>query len=146
MGKKRYLLLVALTVISGFMGGFLASQIFMEKSAVAQETNPFSATMSPGKLPYIPTRMEWLQLYLNVHYSYDFSEYHFGLSFVNPGDKPETVLIWCSYMPEAQPVLVYKAVANSKEWVKKVAKSYGWDDWVKIEEKVEMAETRSQSR
>jgi len=146
MGKRRYLLLVALTIVSGFMGGLVASRIFAAKSVVAQETNPFSATMSPGKRPYIPTRMEWLTLYLNVKYSYDFSEYNFCLSFVNPGDKPETILIWCSYMPMASPRIVNRAVENSREWVKKIAKFYGWGDWVKTEVLVEMTESRNQSR
>ena len=146
MGKRMYLLLVVLTIVSGFMGGLVASRIFAAKSAVAQETGLLSATMSPGKRPYIPTRMEWLDLYLNANYGYYFSENHFGLRFVRPADKPETIRITCYYLPMADSRIVYGTLAYTRKRTREVVKSYGWDSWVRIEQHVKMADFRNQSR
>lgn len=50
MKKRQYALLVALTIISGFIGGAISNRAFVARPANAQEFNRFSDNeiKSPG--------------------------------------------------------------------------------------------------
>lgn len=45
MNRKQYLLLVALTVVSGLIGGAVSNRVFMARSAVAQSNNVLEVEM-----------------------------------------------------------------------------------------------------
>lgn len=100
-------------------------------SALAQGSKP-----PPGLQPYHPTRIEWLSLVLNSQLRQDATtDSPFSLNIVN--SDHETILIFVRYHPSVSREIMNMAIETAREVTSITAKSYGWDKWVKIKERVE---------
>jgi hypothetical protein len=91
----------------------------------------------PGLAPYTPTQIEWLALMMNSqlreHPSID-SPYSLDIVQMNH----ETLLIFVRYAPTVNRESMNRSINTAREVIMMTAKSYGWDNWVKILERVEM--------
>jgi len=91
----------------------------------------------PGLTPYTPTQIEWLALMMNSqlreHPSID-SPYSLDIVQMNH----ETLLIFVRYAPTVNRESMNRRINTAREVIMMTAKSYGWDNWVKIRERVEM--------
>ena len=118
---RRYLVLSILVLIS-----LLAS------SAQAQQTPD-----RPGLRPYTPTQIEWLALTVNSQLRQDASvDSPYSLAVVQ--SNHETLLILVRYDPTVNREIMNSTINAAREVIMTTAKSYGWDEWVKIRERVEM--------
>jgi hypothetical protein len=91
----------------------------------------------PGLTPYTPTKIEWLALAVNSQLRQDFSaDRPFFLSVVQVDH--ETLLIFVRYHPTVNREMMNSTINNARDVILITAKSYGWDNWVKILERVEM--------
>lgn len=91
----------------------------------------------PGITPYTPTKIEWLALAVNSQLRQDSStDRLFSLSIVQVDH--ETLLIVVRYQPTANRENMNRTIDTARELIMVTAKSYGWDKWIKIRERVEM--------
>ena len=65
----------------------------------------------------------------------------FMLSVVN--SDHETLLIFVRYLPTVNREVMNMAIDNTREVIMITARGYGWDKWVKVKERVEMATLKS---
>ena len=139
--KKKYLLFIILTIVSGLVGGAISNYLFMARPAIAQEGDLF-----PGSEPYIPTKLEWLILDLQATYGVTFGDdLDLAITFMKSHrDDPNTVVVYCQYAPRSDRVTVNETIEQRKSLVRSTAKIYGWD-WVKVKEITEMIETSGES-
>lgn len=108
-------------------------------SALAQDPK----SLPPGLQSYHPTRIEWLSLVLNSQLRQDATtDNPFSLNIVN--SDHETILIFVRYHPSTSREIMNMAIQTAREVTNITAKSYGWDKWVKIKERVEL--NRSQEK
>lgn len=104
----------------------------------ATQTLAQSLQNKPGLEPYIPNRIEWLALLLNSDLRRDFSaESPFSLNIVN--SDHETILIFVRYDRNVDRRIMNMSIETAREVAQITAKSYGWSNWVKIKERVELA-------
>lgn len=95
-------------------------------------------TGKPGLLPYTPTRIDWLTTVLQAQLRQDFSgENRFQLLIASPDH--ETVLIYVRYLPNVNREVMNLAIQGARDVINVTARGYGWSQWVKIREDVEMA-------
>jgi len=134
MKRRNYLIFIALTIVSGLVGGAISNYLFMARPAVAQESN-----LSPGLERYIPTRMEWLALHLQSYYSFSMNEYGCKISFINAVNESDTLIIYCRYLPTADREKLNALIEGRKLVAQIAIKHYGWEDWVQIKEDVKMS-------
>ena len=141
MKRKKYLLFIILTIVSGLVGGAISNYLFMARPAVAQESDLF-----PGLTPYIPTRIEWLTLELQAALGGEYSLFteKFTLDIVKPGNESETIFIWVRYTPNVHREVMNMAIDSAKEVIRIRAEGYGWDRWVKIRENVKMMKPKEE--
>jgi len=92
----------------------------------------------PGLQSYIPNRIEWLGLVLNSQLRQDATlESPFSLNVINTDH--ETILIFVRYQANVDRRIMNMAVEAAREVTQITAKSYGWNRWVKIKERIELA-------
>ena len=95
------------------------------------------APIRPGLTQYTPTQIEWLALIVNSqlreHPSID-SPYSLDIVQMDY----ETLLIFVRYYPKVNRERMNRSINTAREVIMITAKSYGWDNWVKIRERVEM--------
>lgn len=105
---------------------------FLVSTAFAQ-----SIHSKPGLQPYTPTRIEWLALLCNDQLRQDASvDFPFNLNIVQKDH--ETLLILVQYQPNVNREIMNNAIDTARKVIMITAKSYGWDKWLKIKERVEM--------
>jgi hypothetical protein len=91
----------------------------------------------PGLTPYTPTKVEWLALAVNSQLRQDArADFPFSLSVVH--SDHETLLIFVRYHTTVNREIMNRTIDTAREVITSTAKSYGWDNWVKIRERVEM--------
>jgi hypothetical protein len=91
----------------------------------------------PGLTPYTPMRIEWLALLTRASLRQAAStDSPYSLDII-PVDH-ETLLIVVRYLPTANREIVNRAITTAQNVIRSTAASYGWDTWVKIQERVEM--------
>ena len=118
---RRYLVLSILVLI-----------LPLASSAQAQQTPD-----RPGLRPYTPTQIEWLALTVNSQLRQDASiDSPYSLAVVQ--SNHETLLILVRYDPTVNREIMNSTINAAREVIMTTAKSYGWDKWVKIRERVEM--------
>ena len=64
----------------------------------------------------------------------------FSLSVVHVDH--ETLLISVQYLPTVNRAMMNRAIQYARNVIMTTGKSYGWDNWVKIREQVEMAASK----
>jgi hypothetical protein len=91
----------------------------------------------PGLAGYTPSRIEWLALAVN-------SIAHHRLTGENPYTLDviqadhETLLIHVRYYPTVNRETMNLDIDSTRKVIMIAAKSYGWDNWVKVREHVEL--------
>ncbi len=85
--------------------------------------------------------MDWLIVELQACCRHDgLSVEGFDLQFTNP--DPETVLIYVTYLPTVDRAAMSVTIDSVKRVVDIKARSYGWQNWVKVREDVHMGSGR----
>jgi len=85
--------------------------------------------------------MDWLIVELQACCRHDgLSVEGFDLQFTNP--DPETVLIYVTYLPTVDRAAMSVTIDSVKRVVDIKARSYGWQNWVKVREDVLMGSGR----
>jgi hypothetical protein len=108
----------------------------IERDAV-EKTTEQQTTNQPGLKRYTPTQIEWLALIIRSGLRQDVSTDHpYSLDII-PVDH-ETLLIVVRYQPTVNREMMNRTIDTAREAIRSMAKSYGWDNWVKIRESVEM--------
>jgi hypothetical protein len=91
----------------------------------------------PGLTSYTPTQIEWLALTMRASLRQDAStDYPYSLDIILVDH--ETLLIVVRYHPTVNREIMNRTIDTAREVIMSTAKSYGWDEWVKIRESVEM--------
>lgn len=90
----------------------------------------------PGLTPYIPTQIEWLALIADsvVHHKATIEE-PFFISVIH--EDHETLQIFVRYSSNVNREIMNLTIDSAREIIRMKAKSYGWQNWVKIRERVE---------
>ena len=105
---------------------------FFVSTAFAQ-----SIQSKPGLQPYTPNRIEWLALLCNNQLRQDASvDIPFSINIVQRDH--ETLLILVRYQPNVNREIMNASIDTARQVIMITAKSYGWDKWLKIKERVEM--------
>lgn len=100
--------------------------------AIEQET-----PIRPGLTQYTPTQIEWLALIMNSQLrEHPSIESPYSLDIVQMDH--ETLLIFVRYHPTVNREIMNRSINTAREVIMMTAKSYGWNNWVKIRERVEM--------
>jgi hypothetical protein len=104
--------------------------ISVASAAIAQE-----AENNPGLVAYIPTRMEWLALLAHSRVYQDTSAAGgFLLGVVQSGDETLTILVTHGTKTDRQEIA--SAITNARRTIMNIARTHGWHEWVKIQERV----------
>jgi hypothetical protein len=88
-----------------------------------------------GDEPYAPTKLEWLAMRINALFRQAFQDadsYALDAREVHPN----TLLLTAYVGPTCERTTVNKPLEKLREVTEAIAKSYGWDDWLIIREKV----------
>jgi hypothetical protein len=110
----------------------LIASLLLSGACWAQQTG------KPGLLSYAPTRIEWLTTVLQAQLRQDFGDGNrFQLLIASPDH--ETVLIYVRYLPSVNREVMNLAIQGARNVIDVTARGYGWSQWVKIREDVEMA-------
>ncbi len=96
------------------------------------------AYSTEGSTPYIPSRLEWFAMEMNVNSSTDFGDDGITMKFVGL-EKTNEILIFVRYLPKADREILNTRINYARKLIKIIAKNYGWDKWLKIKEDVKMA-------
>lgn len=89
-----------------------------------------------GNKPYTPTRLEWLALEMNASDRKTATErLPWRVSFV-PNHKEDAILIFVLYYPSVNREKMNKDIERRILITKTTAKKYGWESWLKVQEKV----------
>jgi len=90
-----------------------------------------------GRTPYTPTKIEWLAVTMRARLRQDASiGSPYSLDIISVDH--ETLLIVVRYHPTMNREIMSETIDTAREVIMSTAKSYGWDNWVKIRERVEM--------
>jgi hypothetical protein len=112
-----------------------------EQQVIRDTRNEQETPNRPGLTPYTPTKIEWLALDVRSQLQQNVSaDSLFSLSVVHVDD--ETLLIVVRYPPTVNREMMSSAVDSARRIIMTTAKSYGWENWVKIREQVEMSPSK----
>jgi hypothetical protein len=112
-----------------------------EQQATRDTRNEQETPNRPGLTPYTPTKIEWLALDVRSQLQQNVSaDSLFSLSVVHVDH--ETLLIVVRYPPTVNREIMSSAVDSARRIIMTTAKSYGWENWVKIREQVEMSPSK----
>ena len=125
--KRSLLALLAISVLVGFTA-------YGQLSKHQRELQ--------GVKPYIPTRLEWLAVELNAYYrTDDLGGLGYTITFIS-NEKEDTILLYVHYMRSANREAMNLAVDSARKVFNITVQSKGWDDWVRLKERVEMADVQ----
>ncbi len=112
-----------------------------DQQATRDTRNEQETPNRPGLTPYTPTKIEWLALDVRSQLQQNVSaDSLFSLSVVHVDH--ETLLIVVRYPPTVNREMMSSAVDSARRIIMTTAKSYGWENWVKIREQVEMSPSK----
>jgi hypothetical protein len=107
-----------------------------EERAARESRTELQAPLQPGRIPYTPTRIEWLALVLNAELREPMSAEHpYSLAIV--AADHETLAILVRHQPNVNREAMTRSLAAARTAILSRARRYGWDTWVKIQELVE---------
>jgi hypothetical protein len=109
--------------------------------ATRDDRNEHETPNRPGLTPHTPTKIEWLAIDVRSRLQQDASaDRSFFLSVVHVDH--ETLLISVRYLPTVNREMMNSAIKSTRKLIMTTGKSYGWENWVKIREKVEMSASK----
>ena len=95
-----------------------------------------------GWKPYAPSRLQWLAVELNAGLRVPLSlEDGYSMDFV-PIANEDAILIYVKYLPSVNREFMNMSINTAREVISMKSKSYGWSSWLKVKEKVQMAEAK----
>lgn len=94
-----------------------------------------------GYEKYIPTRLEWIVMLLNVNFAIDDKRYHRFELFYGTGKDTNTVCISVLHYGDVDKKYMNGRIKAAETIVSRVAKAYGWDSWLEVE--VSVKETKN---
>ena len=94
----------------------------------------FYVPIQSGADLYFPTKLEWLALQLNARYN---TGSHQLVGIFQENEGKNTITIEITYMPDSSVEARNETVELMKRAVKIEAMRYGWQDWVKVDIKME---------
>lgn len=93
---------------------------------------------APGLSPYVPTKLEWLALYLNATEGrHDFERDGFDIGFFEKGS--DTVVIDCFYSRDVDRAIMNLTLNGIRKRIKMHIEARNWK-WVRIEESIRLQE------
>jgi hypothetical protein len=95
---------------------------------------------SPGAELFTPTRIDWLATTCQANLREEMTSdrpYSVDITYRDA----ETVLIYVRYFANVDRTLMNKDIDTARSVIHITARSYGWDEWVKIKEDVELAKS-----
>lgn len=102
-------------------------------------------SLQEGLKPYIPTRIEWLAVELNAMYRTDLHDLEgYLLSFI-PLEKENAILIFVRYTRKTNREAMNIGLDTARKVIEMDAKSRGWNSWLKVKERIELADTNKGS-
>jgi hypothetical protein len=112
-----------------------------DERATRDTRNEQEIPTRPGLTPYSPTKIEWLALDVRSQLQQNASaDSPFFLSVVHVDH--ETLLISVRYLTTVNREMMNSTIDSARKVIMSTAKSYGWDNWVKIREQVEMSPSK----
>jgi hypothetical protein len=94
--------------------------------------------VSEGNTPFVPTRLEWLEMYLNAGKSIPYSkDSGFGISYITDAHTDTLYMVVLVNQETVNPKALEGALHSSRRLVTAYVKRKGWSDWLKIEERLE---------
>jgi hypothetical protein len=112
-----------------------------DERATRDTRSEHETTNRPGLTPYTPTKIEWLALDVRSQLQQNASvDSPFFLSVVHV--DYETLLIVVQYLPTVNRETMNSAIDSARKVIMATARSYGWDNWVKIREQVELSPSK----
>ena len=91
-----------------------------------------------GLEPYIPTRMDWLGTTLQASLRTEVIDMDGYLLQITSPD-PNTVLIYVRYTANVNRAAMNITIDSARKVIDMRVKQYGWQDWVKVREDIQMA-------
>ena len=67
-------------------------------------------------------------------------DFPFSLNIVQ--SDHETLLVFVRYQPNVNREIMNASIDTARQVIMSTAKSYGWDKWVKVKERVEMVKPK----
>lgn len=92
----------------------------------------YSASVSPGREPYTPTKLEWLQVEAQTELAENAPCY--AVNFARRA--PDTIVVVIPYKRCMNEEGARVVAVQDVEAVRLLARAHGWDGWVKIEKDV----------
>jgi len=118
-----------------FVTCLLALVILLYGMAVGQVPN--TPQHHPGIEAYTPTKIQWLAVMVSLVVQHRTTvDQPYSLDIVQTDD--ETLTIYVRYHPSVNRETMNHDIQTAREVIMIVAKKYGWESWVKIQENVEM--------
>lgn len=100
--------------------------------------SPTWAQVSEGNKPYVPTRLEWLEMYLNAGKGVPLSnEYGYGISYISDPFNDTVIIIAVYYPDKANEDVVKNAVQAARNIIQAYAQKQGWESWLKVKERLQ---------
>ncbi len=122
----RNRLLLLLVVVVAIAGGSLV--VWAQAKPVLE-----------GHKPYVPTRLDWLEVHLNSKYRVPMSVgKQYSILFTTVHDRNDTIVISADYFPNADREMMNREIDAMRKIVQIVAKGKGWDGWLKVNKKVQV--------
>lgn len=112
------------------------SYILVSPSIAAEH----SQSIPEGMKDYIPTCVEWLAVELNAMYRTDMHGLDGYLLFFIPREKENTILIFVRYTRQTNREAMNIGIDAARKVIEITAKGRGWNSWLKVKEKIELAE------
>ena len=95
-----------------------------------------SAQVSEGNKPFVPTRLEWLELYLNAGRGVAYAAEHgYAINYVADPLKDEIVIVVVYHPDQVKEQVMRNAVRTAKQIVAVYAQTHDWP-WLKVREEI----------
>jgi len=106
--------------------------------AICSPAWPQTGKPHEGMEPYVPTRIEWLELELSATLRVDLSlDSEYAMDFVGDSAR-DTIEIVVKYLPTVNREIMNRSIDTAKKIIFRKAESHGWSSWLKVKESVEM--------
>jgi hypothetical protein len=116
--------------------------LFVTALAAYAEQGP---SLQEGMKPYIPTRLEWLAVELNAMHRTDLNDLEGYMLFFIPLEKENAILIFVRYTQKTNREAMNIGIDTARKVIEMDVKSRGWNSWLKVKERIELADTNKGS-
>jgi hypothetical protein len=119
---------------------YLAVALLSACASVLVYANSQTQKLSPGLPPFTPTRIDWLTTTLQASLRDEALDTNgYTLQITSP--DPETILIYVRYRASVNREAMNISIDTAREVIQITANSYGWENWVKVRENIQLADS-----